>query len=244
MSDPTRTGAPPGGPGAAYSLSEIAAQAKKAARGAGHPWGLAEEAAVGVRWLAARRLPGSEALAGLLGLVEHHGLAAMRPRIEQDAPRDGTGAWHWGAARAPACPIMLGAAWSDRAGTLAGRGAVAAGVAYPLLLLPALAQMARRSGRPVPAILGDVPVSLSPDGTLSLPTQRSLQAPCAGPATVQAGRGAEGPALCETRGESPAACVVAETVWATLERFAWRTYVPESEHSRRSGAGAGVTDRD
>ena len=41
------------------SLNEVAATAKKAARGAGYSWGMAEEAAAAVRWLAAC---GTEAL--------------------------------------------------------------------------------------------------------------------------------------------------------------------------------------
>lgn len=71
-----------------FSLGEIGALAVKAARGAGHPWGIAEEAGWAVRWLARRRLPGAEALARHLG-----------------APDGG------------ACPIVLGAYLAD-AGTL------------------------------------------------------------------------------------------------------------------------------
>lgn len=46
-----------------WSVGEIAALSKKAARGAGLPWGLAEEAAWSVRWLCTHGLPGPEALA-------------------------------------------------------------------------------------------------------------------------------------------------------------------------------------
>ena len=35
-----------------------------------------------------------------------------------------------------------------------------------------------------------------------------------------------------------------ETAWATLTRFANRTYAPATESSRQSGAGAGTTDTD
>lgn len=49
-----------------WSLGEIADLSKKAARGAGFSWGLAEEAAWAVRWLAERGLPGPEALARAL----------------------------------------------------------------------------------------------------------------------------------------------------------------------------------
>lgn len=37
---------------------------------------------------------------------------------------------------------------------------------------------------------------------------------------------------------------VSDRVWAVLEALAHRTYVPESEASRQSGAGAGAIDND
>ena len=49
-----------------YSLSEIDATCKKAARGAGLSWGYAEEAGKAVRWLAAHQLPSTELLAAYL----------------------------------------------------------------------------------------------------------------------------------------------------------------------------------
>jgi len=49
-----------------WSLGEIATLCAKAARGAGRPWGVAEEIGVAVYWLAARELPGPEALARLI----------------------------------------------------------------------------------------------------------------------------------------------------------------------------------
>ena len=51
---------------ASWSLNEIEALAKKAARGSGCSWGVAEDAGRAVRWLEARGLPGAEALGTLL----------------------------------------------------------------------------------------------------------------------------------------------------------------------------------
>ncbi len=53
-----------------WSLGEITALCTKAARGAGKPWGLAEEAGWAVRWLAERGLPGPEAFAAYLSSRE------------------------------------------------------------------------------------------------------------------------------------------------------------------------------
>ena len=48
------------------SSNEVDALAKKAAKGAGMPWGLAAEAGKATRWLADRGLPGPAVLADLL----------------------------------------------------------------------------------------------------------------------------------------------------------------------------------
>jgi hypothetical protein len=34
------------------------------------------------------------------------------------------------------------------------------------------------------------------------------------------------------------------SAWSRIERYAYRTYVPATEHSRRHGAGAGMIDND
>lgn len=55
-----------------WSLGEIRDLSKKAARGAGYPWGLAEEAAWAVHWASAQGLPGAEALVSALTVGEGH----------------------------------------------------------------------------------------------------------------------------------------------------------------------------
>lgn len=49
-----------------YSLNEVDAMAKRAVRGAGYDWGVAEDMAQAVRWLCARDLDGIGALARAL----------------------------------------------------------------------------------------------------------------------------------------------------------------------------------
>ena len=48
-----------------WSLGETAALATKAARGAGMPWGLADETGVAVSWLHAHGIPGLRHYAGI-----------------------------------------------------------------------------------------------------------------------------------------------------------------------------------
>ena len=53
-----------------WSLGEVASLVAKAARGAGHPWGVAEEAAWAVRWLSACGVDGAEICATWLARDE------------------------------------------------------------------------------------------------------------------------------------------------------------------------------
>jgi len=104
------------------TLAEIDATARKAARGCGCPWGLAEEAGKSARWLASHGLPGPEALAALL------------------ADRDGccTGG-------GPPCALVLAATLADRA-PLIGSETVEDG-GTPLLILAQMGRTADASGR-------------------------------------------------------------------------------------------------
>jgi hypothetical protein len=100
------------------SLNEIDAMAKKATRGAGHAWGIAEEAGRAARWLESRGLPG---LAALLGCLESGETARSA--------------------------LVAGASLADRAQEIAaGRSLTVTAVTSPLLVLPfaaAAAHMAR-----------------------------------------------------------------------------------------------------
>jgi hypothetical protein len=103
------------------SLGEIDATVKKAARGTGYAWGLAEEAGRAVRWLESRGLPG-------LNVVLRH---------LESGTVEGS-------------PIVAGIAFADRAHELAsGKSLSASDVAFPLLLLPFAATASELSGRAI-----------------------------------------------------------------------------------------------
>ena len=188
-----------------YSLAEIDAQCRKAARGAGYPWGLAEEAGRAVRWLEARGMPGAEALAGLLAAQDGCDYAMLRP-----ASLDGI----WQAAGGALCPIIAGVTLADHApfkvpprlGT----------VRAPVLLLPFLAA-----------------ANLWCDESANFADRDDLDF-----AEVSLTHGPH-----DLPDPSPASRVIAPDVWAALDRFAHRTYVPATDASR-AGAGAGETDND
>ncbi len=99
-----------------WSLGEIKALAVKAARGAGMPWGMADEAGFAVRWLQARNVPGLAALARYLDW------------------RDGLGEPDH-----DLCPISLGTAIMDAQRDIPSNLGL---VRQPLLLAPYLASRA------------------------------------------------------------------------------------------------------
>jgi hypothetical protein len=92
------------------SLNEVEMYGRRAARGAGMCWGLAEEAGKAARWLAERGLPGVPLLAGLLTSNEGRRYESMAPVIV---------AGHWRAADGNLCPVCSGAALRDRLDILA-----------------------------------------------------------------------------------------------------------------------------
>jgi hypothetical protein len=93
-----------------FSLNEVEAMGKRAARGAGRDWGIAEEAGKAARWLTAHNLPGPELLAELL--TRNEGLS-----YDELVPISTDGVWQAKSGRL--CPLIAGAALSDRAAEVA-----------------------------------------------------------------------------------------------------------------------------
>jgi len=121
-----------------WSLNEIEALARKAARGAGYDWGLAEEAGQAVRWLLAHNLPGADAL--LLACDER-------------------------ALEATLCPLVQGCALSD--GLVTAPGFAESNISAPLLVLPFLAWTAERQKATFCLTWPGAAFAVSADGTLS-----------------------------------------------------------------------------
>lgn len=98
-----------------FALNEIEAMAKRATRGVGYPWGLAEDAGKAARWLCAQGLDGVAVLA-----------AALAHPPGDDAP------------------LMIGVRLSDRAYALPDAELELSAIAQPLMLLPFAAMAARQ----------------------------------------------------------------------------------------------------
>ena len=88
------------------SLNEIEVMCKRAARGAGLPWGLAEEAAAASRFLTEVALPGADMLARLLERNDRRPVAMLAPMAAEGC---------WRAVSGRLCPVIAGSVLSDRA---------------------------------------------------------------------------------------------------------------------------------
>jgi hypothetical protein len=215
-----------------WSLNELESEARKAIRGAGLPWGLAEEGGKAVRWLAAHGIDPLPALADVLERHDRGERIASACRITETGRLT---------ADAPLCPITLGATLCDDADRLAMNAFVAGPLARPLLLAPFVAAAARTLARPLQFEAEGRQIVLDrrgdPSGDLAMLDMPAIaEVRC----TLMADRvsGSQGKAA-STRGieTDPQA-------WQRIAAYGHRTYVPASERSRREGAGAGLIDND
>lgn len=208
-----------------YSLSEIEAQARKAVRGAGFAWGYAEEAGKAVRWLATYQLPSVELLAAYLKRRQPVPEQYQAPVLESQnwKPLD----------NGTLCPLLTGACLCDLRAQVLEAPLVLQQMAAPLLLLPYFAFLAG---------------ALNTTGEIHWP---GVRLHCQGNYLQhveddQLGVSIASSVYCHLLAQNNPAhkpyCtgqVVEDKIWQILDEFAYRTYVPASEVSRR---GAGPTD--
>ncbi|WP_299948093.1 DUF3726 domain-containing protein [uncultured Ruegeria sp.] len=207
-----------------FSLNEVEATAKRAARGAGYTWGVAEDTAKATRWLCTQGLDGAVVLSRVL---EHGFAASMEDHLPAGLQSDWTG-------NKDLCPLMAGAMLSDCSDFLRSGPIRIREVAVPMLLLPFAANAARSLQAVITVTSGDF--SAATDGV-----RLALRNECpafADHVEVALGDGLTDPCSLQTRATpDPAA-------WKILNQFAHRTYAPATEASRLLGAGAGLSDND
>ncbi|WP_299831027.1 DUF3726 domain-containing protein [uncultured Roseobacter sp.] len=214
-----------------HSLNEIEAQSRKAARGTGLSWGMAEEAAKATRWLESHQLPGVRLLAEVLTRNDGVAHADIAPQT-LDAP--------WTARSGVLCPLASGAALNDCADRLAtGHHIEMEDVTSPLLIVPFAAWAALHIRSPVRVQWPDIRIET--DGYRIWVNDPKAQVGLASKVALTCSRVSQmnqNASLPELRGR------VCPTGWDILCTFAHRTYAPDTPESRRLGAGAGVSDND
>lgn len=213
------------------SLNEIEGLSKKAARGAGLSWGLAEEAGKAARWLSEHGLNGLALLGEQLRLDDGIAYQELAPLVDKG---------HWQAASRPMCPLIAGATLSDHVQLLSELGElVLTSVSHPLLLAPFASRMAQCLGRPVHLSWAGCSLFFDAQGGGFVRDEGGLF--LGSVAAVSCAVAIAVPDHAEQCGSIPA---VDESVLAYFNALAYRTYVPASEASRLQGAGAGLSDND
>ncbi len=212
-----------------FALNEVEAMAKKASRGAGYSWGMAEEAAKASRWLCANGIDGVNALAVALLAADGSDPKWMVPQTLDE---------EWRAQSGTICPLMAGATLSDFAGVGPEISVGIVNVVAPILLLPFAANAARQFGCPVTVARDGVLATTDGKGLALSGAQSAVSIDIAPRVTVQrTGQiGAKNPP--QTR------ATPSDAGWAALGHFAHRTYAPATDESRLKGAGAGLSDND
>lgn len=207
------------------SLNEVEAASKRAARGAGYSWGLAEEAGKVSRWLCSNGLDGCGALATLLELVDGSQLSDWAPALDGD---------FWSAAGGTLCPLTTGAAVSDHSQNLLRGELRLSQIAVPLLLVPFSALLARQLGKPIAVQFcdGEFQTDGEQVSLTGTPPQLSSWAALSVCNAIGNPMGRQRRAFPEPH------------VWRILSRFAHRTYAPATEESRAKGAGSDLSDND
>src|SRR5258708_39822682 len=99
-----------------WSLNEIEAEVKKAVRGAGLAWGLAEEGAKAARWLAARAV---DPIPAGIDVLDPH---ARGNRNSSAITLTDDGHWQ---TPAPLCPLTFRAPLCDHAPRISAGGSMA-----------------------------------------------------------------------------------------------------------------------
>ena len=199
------------------SQNEILNMAVKAARGAGHPFGLAEEMGKAALWLCQNQFDG-------VGVLTTE-LRSTSGAVQYETTSEGI-------ALSGASTACLAVCGMDGLAAGMSIGAILTNVNNPLMLLGicAAASVEMQTGVELDnwakvdqghiVALGDEP----PESDYKLRLY-----------------GSDDPV---SRGVDDAQIDIPDHRWSVLEALAARTYVPATTESRASGAGAGLTDND
>lgn len=238
------------------SNNEAASLVKLAARGAGYPWGLSEEAVQVSRWLVERQLPALELLNNLFNWVDESGFSQLL--LHGDDLR-----WH--CSRGQLCPLVCGAAIIDTASRLVTVDRVQLdNVVYPMLLMPFIYEASVMLDKSIRVTWDDEELLFSgtcvesfTDTAQVVNKQLNLNSPASIGISVDGSlldtpsAFTDSSAVLPTSHRRPLWPVLAHCRVSTgtqclesLKQYAHRTYAPATELSRMSGAGAGTSDND
>lgn len=221
----------------ALSLNQVEHTARKAVRGAGLPWGLAEDAGRAVRWLEMLDLPGMQWLSQLLQRMPHDQFESLRIGMADDV---------WRSTSEVMSPLLAGPSLMDwlgmqRAGTPSS--ITLNDVACPGLCAGYMAMAVNYHDLAASLAFSGSTMIMSEEGLVVAGEHQSLE--CEQTQRVVVTMLESRPAV---DGDLHTARVGSRDIdpcaLSMLESLAHKTYVEASEASRLSGAGAGLQDND
>jgi len=212
------------------SLNQIDQTSRKAARGAGLPWGLADDVGKSVRWLHTYDLSGVSMLVALLDRYDHFGYKDLAAES-----LEGT----WKARQGVLSPLLAGASLSDCIDRPGVDPIVTGIIAYPILAAGFIGNIAQIEDHAFKLTWPGVSLYCQRGGLRLDGTSHAIEIETA-------------EFLCCQRADSERTCrsprigevSIEPGVWNRLEQYAQRTYVEATDASRLAGAGAGLNDND
>jgi hypothetical protein len=212
------------------SLNQVEQAARKAARGHGLDWGLAEDCGKAVRWLQSCGIDGIALLADLLERQRDLDYGKASPQSLR-----GT----WSAPAGTLSPLVTGASICDVVGGMGDQPVVTGPIDFPGLVAGFAGGLAQVRGVELVLSWADSRACCSPQG-LAVSAGKSFLYCDHAPALACEAGSCEGEFTAPTTGGVP----VDRESWDTLQRYAHLTCVEASEQSRSRGAGAEVDDND
>jgi len=237
------------------SINEVAALARKAARGAGYSWSMADEAAFATGWLCRQGLDGAALLANHLKIANDLGTTTIKLRSLN---------WPWTGHADGLCALSAGASISDLAASMSTdnthvefRQVISATLLLPYFGLTSQHSQQNTRSSADPGITTNVSCDHFDAKIITTPTNSWLHkidylhtqphSRCTD-VHVEFTLHTKSSPMSQTQAQVKAptlkhrTIISAETL-ADLNRFAENTYAPATEVSRQ-GAGAGETDND
>ena len=233
-----------------YSLSEIDALARKATRGAGYSWGVAEDVGKSVRWLSAYGFSGSDILAKHLEMISGKHQDYL-PKLKSTTPEATTEkALEFKNNDQPLCSLYCGTLINDLGHHLKDNKTLTfCNMLFPLLALPAAARTAEAYHIAIAYTCGETSFFCDANG---ITIKNSFAEPSR--STSHNGIYAELDAfvldnspevICSriqnnfknTFLPNPQSRSITNEGLSILEKLAHKTYAPDTEESRLRGAG-------
>ena len=219
-----------------FSLNQIDQTCRKAAKGVGLPWGVADDIGKALRWLSAYQLTTIPQIIEVLGVYQ--------PTHYRDtAPRNLTNPLNAKGGRLN--PLLTGLVLSDMIDQMVESPIITGELAYPIFTVGFLGQVALTPEDTVRVNWADVSLTFYRDrlaihgnlDDLNRQFCEALQCERVDYANLeQDQKTVKKPVMGSVN--------VKMEDWAELEKMAHHTYVEATDESRQSGAGAGLNDND